>query len=327
MEQALNKTMYYRRIEKPASEILQYIDNRRKGIAKSLKTRWNKFNRQCMGGIEANTIYTVAGCSGGGKSAFVNSLETDLFELNPKIDFVVLSFNFEMLSSRQIGRKLSYKMKKTTSQIYSSNIDIDKTRLSNLEYDKAIKYTEEIVKYPIYYVDRPGTVDQIRDTIIHFQEKLFPGKWLVVLLDHTLLVRSTSGMNERENLYNLQRVFMEAKKKGLTTIVQISQMNRQIESSERLVNSSMHYPMRRDLFGSDSLFQSSDYVIVLHSPEQLGIKAYGPNNEPVEHMIYMHFLKAREGEPKIIKFINNLKFNSIDEAKPLGLDFNKKSEN
>jgi len=81
------------------------------------------------------------------------------------------------------------------------------------------------------------------------------------------------------------------------------------------------------LFGSDSLFQSSDYVIVLHSPEHLGIKAYGPSNLPVENMIYMHFLKVRENEPKILSFINNLKFNSIEETAPFKVDFTKKSEN
>ena len=36
-------------------------------------------------------------CSGtSGKSSFVNSLETDLFDLNPNANCVVLSFNFEI---------------------------------------------------------------------------------------------------------------------------------------------------------------------------------------------------------------------------------------
>ncbi|MFW6225675.1 MAG: hypothetical protein ACOC3V_01790 [bacterium] len=37
---------------------------------------------------------------------------------------------------------------------------------------------------------------------------------------------------------------------------------------------------------------------------------------PVKDMIYMHILKAREGEPKILRFINNLKYNSIEEYNP-----------
>lgn len=63
MEQVLNKLPYVH-VTKPVQDILTYIDNRRKGTFKSLKTRWSKFNRQCMGGIEPGTVYTIAGISG-----------------------------------------------------------------------------------------------------------------------------------------------------------------------------------------------------------------------------------------------------------------------
>lgn len=320
MEQKSNKMLEYKHISEPADEILHYIDNRRKGVTKSLKTRWPKFNRQCMGGIEPNTIYTFAGISGSGKSSFVNSLETDLFDLNPNEDFVVLSFNFEMLASRQVGRKLSYKMKKTTTELYSGYLAEDSSaKITDDDYLQARKHAEAIKKYPVYYVDRPGTVDEIRNTIEYFQKRTIPAKkWLIVMLDHTLLTRGKSGENERETLFQLQRLFMEMKKLGKTTILQVSQMNREIETTDRIANSSMHYPMRRDLFGGDSVFQASDYVIILHRPETLGIKAYGPSNPPlpVKNKIYMHFLKVREGELKILSFENNLKYNSIEEANP-----------
>lgn len=321
MEKKLSRTLPYRHIKEPTTEILRYIDNRRHGVTKSLKTRWKKFNRQCMGGIEANTIYTIAGVSGAGKSSFVNSLECDLVDLNPKENFIVLSFNFEMLSSRQVGRKFSYKMKKTTYELYSGNTEESEDRLSDEDYDKIVSHAQKIKQYPVYYVDVPGTVDGIGNTITHFQEKAeLEKKWLVIILDHTLLTRGRTGEQERETLYNLQRLFMEVKKYGRTTIIQVSQMNRNIESSERIVNLSMHYPKRSDLFGSDSLFQASDYVIVLHRPELLGIKEYGlpSNGKPVKTkgMIFMHFLKAREGEPKILRFINNLKHNSLEEPDP-----------
>lgn len=136
------------------------------------------------------------------------------------------------------------------------------------------------------------------------------------MLDHTLLTRGKGGDAERETLFQLERLFMEVKKLGKTTVIQVSQMNREIENTDRIVNTSMHYPMRRDIFGGDSVFQASDYVVVLHRPELLGISTYGPSNLPVKEMIYMHFLKVREGEPKILSFVNNLKYNSIEESNP-----------
>lgn len=314
-----SKRLSYKHISEPTHEILQYIDNRRNGVSKSLKTRWSKFNKQCMGGIEPNTIYTIAGVSGSGKSSFVNSLETDLFDFNPNKHFVVLNFNFEMLASRQVGRKLSYKMRRTTNDLYSANLEEEHKSLSDDDYDVAKRHAEKIKQYPIYYVDSPGTVDEIDLTIQYFQST-FSDKWLIVILDHTLLTKSRVGEKERETLYEIQKVFMQAKKIGQTTIIQLSQMNREIEGNERIVNHTMHYPMRRDVFGGDSVFQASDYVIVIHRPEILGLTAYGPSKLPVENMIYMHFLKVREGEPKILSFINNLKFNSIDEANPFNLN-------
>lgn len=312
MEQKLFNGLPLRTISDATEEIVNYIDNRRRGIVKSLATKWDKYNKTCSGGIEQNVIITIAGISGSGKSAFINSLETDLFDCNPNGNFVVLNFNYEMLSSRQIGRKLSYRMRKTTQELYSA--DYSGRRLSKENFEIVKEKAEEIKKYPIYYVDMPGNVEQIRETVMNFSKKDdVKGKWIIVILDHTLLVKGLSGEQERITISNLEKMFMELKKRLRVTIIQLSQMNRSIENSERIENFNLHYPMRSDIFGSETVYQVSDYVLVLHRPEILGIKAYGRDKLPTAGLVYLHCIKVREGEPKILCFRNELKYNNLEE--------------
>jgi replicative DNA helicase len=219
-----------------------------------------------------------------------------------------------MLSSKQVGRKISSKLNKTTQELYSGDTN---NKLGNEDLNKVIEVSKEIKKYPIYYVDVPGNVDDIRQTIMSFSEEEFAkGKWLIIILDHTLLTKGKSGSSERETLFDLQRMFMEIKKYNRNTVIQISQMNRDIEDKDRITNTSMHFPMRKDIFGGDSIFQSSDYVMVIHRPEILGIRVYGPSAWPTENYVYLHVLKNREGELRILQFWNNLKYNRIEDISP-----------
>ncbi len=327
MEQKSNdKILAYKHISAATSEIVEYISKRRTGEVKSLMTRWPKFNRTTMGGIEPNAIYTIAGVSGSGKSSFVNTLETDLIDLNPQENIVVLSFSFEMLSSKQVGRKLSYKLKKTTSELYSSS---ENGAVTDAEYDEVETTAKTIKDYPIYYVDTPGNVKEIANTIAFFQSSLAKGKWLVVIIDHTLLINGNSSSDtERTIIVDLEKVLIGVKKIGRTSIIQISQMNRNIETPERINNPSLHYPQRSDLSSSDAVFQASDYVLVIHRPEILGLIAYGYMNLPVKDFVYLHILKNRDGEAKILKFINDLKYNNLKEPEEekqdqqMNLEFN-----
>ena len=307
MEQKSFNTLPFKSISEVADESLEYIRKRKDKTIVPLKTRWNKFNKVCCGGIEPNMIVTIAGGSGSGKSAFANTLETDLIDLNPDQEIVILSFSYEMLSYRQVGRKLSNKLRKTTAELYSSD-----QSLSNTEFNKIEEVADKIKKYPIYYIDTPSTVENMEKTIDYFHENIAKGKWLIVILDHALLVEG-QGESERGTIVDLQKMFIRKKKLSNTSIIQISQMNRNIEQPDRINNPSMHYPMRSDLAASDAIFQASDYVIALSRPELLNITAYGIDRLPVKDKVYLHFLKVRDGEPFILEFENELKYGNLVE--------------
>ena len=307
MEQKSFNTLPFRSISEVVNESLEYIRKRKDKTIVPLKTRWNKFNKVCCGGIEPNMIITIAGGSGSGKSAFANTLETDLIDLNPDQEIVILSFSYEMLSYRQVGRKLSNKLRKTTAELYSSD-----QSLSNTEFNKIEEVADKIKKYPIYYIDTPSTVENMEKTIDYFHENIAKGKWLIVILDHALLVEG-QGESERGTIVDLQKMFIRKKKLSNTSIIQISQMNRNIEQPDRINNPSMHYPMRSDLAASDAIFQASDYVTALSRPELLNITAYGIDRLPVKDKVYLHFLKVRDGEPFILEFENELKYGNLVE--------------
>ena len=310
MEQMSSKTLSFRHISTATNEAVEYIRKRKNHEIQSLRTRWNKFNKSCMGGIEPNTIYTIVGISGSGKSSFVNTLETDLIDLNSNQDVIVLNFSFEMLSSRQVGRKISSKLRQTTAELYSANNELTDDLLDRVE-----QTSQQIKSYPIYYVDTPGTVEDIASTINYFYETKAKDKKFVIILDHTLLVEGQNRESTLQVISELQKLFITVKKLPNTTIIQLSQMNRNIENPERINNPSMHYPMRSDISSADTIFHASDYVICIHRPELLNIQQYGPNRLLVKNKVYLHILKNRDaGECTILEFDNDLKYNNLIET-------------
>lgn len=297
----------YKTIAKAATESVAYIKARRDHTITPLKTRWSKFNRVCCGGIEPNMIITFAGISGSGKSAVVNMIESDLIDLNPDQNVVILDFSFEMVSFRSVTRKISNRLKKTTSELYSATEDLDDATFKQVEVE-----ANRLKRYNIYYVDTPCTVQTIEETIDYFHENIAKDKWLIVILDHTLLVE---GESERGTIVDLQKMFIRKKKLSNTSIIQLSQMNRNIEQPDRINNPALHFPLRSDLSASDSLFHASDYVIVISRPELLNLRTYGVKSLPVKNKVYLHFLKVRDaGEPCILAFDNELKYGNLIET-------------
>ena len=263
-----------------------------------------------MGGIEPNIVMTIAGISGSGKSSFANLIQTDLIDLNPNEDIIILSFSLEMVGFRQIGRTLSNKLRRTTSSLYSAE-----TRLDDDTFRKVIAVSNELKEYPIYFVDDPGTPQQVEETIRYFYNQYVKGtgKHFVVIYDHALLTKQVGSV--LETISELERVFIQIKKLPFTSVIQIAQMNRNIEASERINNPLSHYPMRSDLSSSDAIFQASDYVLVIHRPEILNIQEYGPNRLPTNNKVYMHILKNRDaGKPCILEFENDLMYNNLIET-------------
>lgn len=303
-------------ISEAYQEELQYIKGRFSGEIKSAKTPWKTWNEIYTDGFEWGWIVTIAGLSGSGKTALLNILETQIFECNKEQEIAVLSFNFEMMARRLVGRKISGILKKSVKQLYSADIEnnISPEEIALLED----RVQEDLTKYDISYVEIPGNVVEIamaaEKFMIEKREKN-PNIKVMITLDHSILVKKLKG-SERDTLTELMSCFNELKKKYPNMLfVVLSQLNRNIEKEERKKaygpERILHYPQKSDIFGSEALYQFSDAVIVFHRPELLGLQQYGIKGLPTKDMIYCHHLKARDGTPKITRFENKLNINTL----------------
>lgn len=304
--------------EQAVEHAKEYARKRSNGEIKSLLTPWKSLNKRGVNGIEWGSIITLGGMSGSGKTAVASILETNLFHLNKNDNFACLNLTFEMAAHKLIGRKLSSKMRITTSELYSGD-----GKFSNFE--KLNEYAEELKKDEIYYLEEYTTSTGIKNLFVQLYHKLNPDakskpvdehKGIVLFLDHSVLVQKDKATSRLEALQDLCEVFNDLKKKYKGIFIILTQLNRSIESAERRdenKNEILHFPTKADIYGGDFLYMFSDIVFVIHRPEILNIMSYGPNGWPSKDKIFYHYLKVRESEPGIAIMKNDLKHNQITE--------------
>lgn len=325
------KNLEFKHISNGVKQFQKYTEGRMNGTIKSLKVSQEKVNKALLAGIEWNKIFTIGGLSGSGKSLILEQWKRDFVECNPNETFEILSFEFEMLIEDQIARNVSGQLDMTTKNIYSGI-----TPLKAEQYAKVKAASEKVKDYPIWYVDDSGTVDQIKNTITRFaKERNLKERecGLVITIDHTLLTKGKQGEDERLKIVSLYLAAIEIKKafaaEGMRILlIFLSQLNRDIEGNDRVVNNKLHYPTKNDLFASSAAFYSSDYVLVSHKPAGIrGIEWYGPpigkdwpNGLPTRNpedytqcMVYWHLIKNRGDENIILLMVENFKYSKIEE--------------
>jgi replicative DNA helicase len=219
--------------------------------------------------------------SGGGKSITLELIKENIIHLNADEDFDILSFDLEMPAQDQALRLISNKLSISREQLLSLE-----TPLEDKLLETVLKSSESIKNRPVYVVETPGTSTEIHSTIMDFvitRQLADRKRGLIVTIDHTLLTKGQAGEGEKEIIDNLCKMFVHLKKECINMkvkiiIIMLSQLNRDIESKERVLNSKLHYPSKNDLFAASSVYYSSDYVLVTHKPSLIsGIDHfYGP---------------------------------------------------
>lgn len=332
MENQLVKTLTFEHYSTKIEKAKKFIRDRMDGKAPSLKTHKHKLNDALFEGLEWNRIITIAGLSGSGKSTMLSEIKRDIVDCNSNQKFEILSFEMEMLGVDQVARDISSKVEKSTKELYSAG-----SKLSESEYKQVVDTADKMKYYPIYIVDEIGTVLDIVQTILNFvqtNQLVETGKGIVCTFDHTLLVKGVVGEEAEKAIIDKLYKSLIALKKYFETIglkcifIVLSQLNREIEKSERVTNPMLQYPTKNDLFASSAAYYCSDYVIVTHKPaviEGLGVY-YGPPRpdypyglpvfspkDPQQAMIYWHILKSRFSVSQILMMVDDFKHSRILE--------------
>lgn len=310
---------------------IDYVRKRASGEIVPLKTSYELLNRALGGGIELNTMMTISGLSGGGKSSLskriVNGINQNLLNIGRKC--LSLSFNFEMLAHKTIGREIANLNQMSLKELYSSEHPL---AASKIDYLINTHY-KTLMQYPIMYVEEPIDHVEIGNTIYYYWKELCKddNTVLIVEVDHAVITRGKQGDNQKDKIDNLMETLNRVKKKisnegGEVFFIILSQMNRDIKKSDRISDPAQHYPITSDLFASSSIEFFSDYILVTHMPYKLHLPKYTDQGFPIrlyndkklegcKEFIYWHLLKNRDGEPDMmIPLLNNLKYFDFEEV-------------
>lgn len=270
---------------------LDYMQKRKVGDIKSIKTPWSRMNQVTMDGLEWNNIIVIGGRPGSGKTMLTNLITREAFRLNPDQQFGVLDFQFEMIARTIAMREFSGAIKKSMKQLSSCGEE-----LSDDDLAAAVRYTKENGNKNIWTIDKPMTVKEIQSKIEECVSKF--NMPFIVTLDHSVLVaKSSTEKDQFDTLHNLAKMMTHLKKHPVMFIV-LTQLNREVESIERQKPGTYgNYIFDSDIYGGDALLQHADIVLGINRPSKYNLRVYGPEKFQVgpKHIV-VHYLKNRNGQ-------------------------------
>jgi replicative DNA helicase len=293
------------------SEALRYLKARQLGDVKSIKTPWHKFNDATLDGLEWNTIIVIGARPGTGKTVIADQIVREAHKLNPDQDFRILQFQFEMLGRTQAIREYTSVISKSYKYLCSAE-----GKLTDEDLDRCYKYSQKkVAGSKINVVDNPCTIAEFEKIVLqYYEEYKVP---MLVTIDHSILFQKAAYEKDlQEMLSNLGKTMTQLKKRIPVLFILLSQLNRNSDNPERAEDGKYsNYILESDIFGSDALLQHADLLIGVNRPAKQKIKFYGPDRYIIDDdkTLVFHFLKVRNGEPRISFFRAEFEKMSISE--------------
>ncbi len=223
-----------------------------------------------VGGFEPGTVFTLAARPGGGKTDFAINLALRLAKRGAR----VLYFTLEMTNVQIMRRVASYATKINSLLIRDDAISARQEEKIKLLLEKVMEG------------DRLGFVEEPHVSLGQVARYIDLWKPQVVIIDHIGLMKRPKAANEYKALGEVSNRLKELAIRKKISILQLSQMNRQIESRKGGA------PNLSDLRESGDLEQDSDIVAFLIPEKQEGAKVSGDGYLDAT----LQFSKIREGD-------------------------------
>jgi len=279
---------------------LKYIEKRRNGDIRSLRTPWPGFNSAGIDGLEWGSMLTIGARPGAGKTMIVSHMLREAHRLNPDQEFNILEFQFEMGDEQYAARQFAGEVAQDYKVVLSTERQLDefivdqmKDYIAHCQYLESKGLRREIISDSLTHTEME---EAIKEAYVEGGSKP-----MIVTIDHSWLIKKRTNEKDKfDVLYNTTEMLMMLKKKIPIIVIMITQLNRSIDEATRKTPGTIgNYPTSSDIFGGDALMQGSDMVVVLSRPWKADIKSYGPYAYEVEEDdVFMHLLKVRNGNEK-----------------------------
>lgn len=314
--------MFIRKVQEVAKDNLVKLKKYQSGQLKPIHTGFDLFDKAPLPLLPGD-IVCIAGNSGGGKSKMLQDLRNNIMSHETASEYVWLDNSLEMKFLSTILRDLHEKLKIDKKVIL--------TQPFNDEQKSIVESYYNFISDERFYINEEVfTPSEFLQGCEMFLEEHKNKKCVFISIDHMGLLKSEG---EKKGAIDGAVEIMNALKKKYpnVTFIILSQYNRGVlgRLAEKTPES---FPMRQDLYQSDTMYHICDFVIALMIPMQNGINEYGKVNAVrykylenhfsddedakgrvsflTENRVFYHKIKDREGglfyEDIFIKEIENL---------------------
>ena len=292
------------------TESLKTLNLYQTGNVKQIKTNREWFDHQ--NGITPKNFITIFGASFSGKSTELENMKMDIMDvdINPEAsEYVWVSNSFEMTNFATTLRDIKKLTKKQFKDILSQPF-------TDEEKEVLKRYRETKFDGRFFVNQVPLSSEEFLRETEEFLEQNKTKKLVVLDLDHAGLLRAKNDNKKLAVDDMVEGLNMLKNKYENFVVILLAQANRSVLT--RIKEKSNESRLRRDdIYLSDVLFHTSDYVIGLQNAHYLGIEQYAlikPDRYP--HLAHRFTEENKHGKVSLYTegciFVEILKDRSAD---------------